>query len=52
MECTREEILKGKYFFIYHSPTENSHLKEWVGHGLMSRWEMNGGRGISTKKKK
>lgn len=28
---------------FYHFPTENSHLKEWIGHGLMSRWEMNGG---------
>ncbi|WP_410985137.1 hypothetical protein [Bacillus cereus] len=22
---------------IYHFPTENSYLKEWVGHGPMSR---------------
>jgi len=26
---------------FYHFPTENSHLKEGVGHVPMSRWELN-----------
>ncbi|WP_229150520.1 hypothetical protein [Bacillus wiedmannii] len=30
-------------FYFYHFPTENFHLKKWVGHGPMSRWELNDG---------
>ncbi|SME50369.1 L-threonine 3-dehydrogenase [Bacillus mobilis] len=32
-----------KVVSFYHFPTENSHLKEWVGHVPMSRWELNDG---------